>query len=143
MEKMNLSADDMNNYLNKKSGMLGLSGVSNDLRDVLEAAEAGNERAQLALDVYVSRVKGYLGNYIALLNGCDCLVFTAGVGENSIEIRKLSVIISIIWASKWMLTRTKSGVKKWMKQPMIPRFAFSLSLPTKSWLLRDTYRLSQ
>jgi len=88
MEKMNLSASDMNNYLNKKSGMLGLSGVSNDLRDVLEAAEAGNERAKLALDVYISRVKGYLGNYVAQLNGCDCLVFTAGVGENSIEIRE-------------------------------------------------------
>ena len=55
--KMNLSASDMNNYLNKKSGMLGLSGVSNDLRDVLEAAEAGNERAKLALDVYISRVR--------------------------------------------------------------------------------------
>lgn len=88
MEKMNLSASDMNNYLNKKSGMLGLSGVSNDLRDVLEAAEAGNEGAKLALDVYISRVKGYLGNYVAQLNGCDCLVFTAGVGENSIEIRE-------------------------------------------------------
>lgn len=88
MEKLNLSTSDVNNYLNKKSGMLGLSGVSNDLRDILEAAAAGNERAQLALDVYYTRVKGYIGNYVAQLNGCDCLVFTAGVGENAIDIRE-------------------------------------------------------
>jgi len=88
MEKLNLSTTEVNNYLNKKSGMLGLSGVSNDLRDILEAAAAGNERAQLALDVYYTRVKSYIGNYIAQLNGCDCLVFTAGVGENGIEIRE-------------------------------------------------------
>ncbi len=88
MEKLNLSTTEVNNYLNKKSGMLGLSGVSNDLRDILEAAAAGNERAQLALDVYYTRVKSYIGNYIAQLNGCDCLVFTAGVGENGIDIRE-------------------------------------------------------
>lgn len=68
--------------------MLGLSGVSNDLRDVLEAAASGNEKAKIALDVYYNKVKGYIGNYIAKLNGCDCLVFTAGVGENAIDIRE-------------------------------------------------------
>ncbi|HOV43768.1 MAG TPA: acetate kinase [Syntrophothermus lipocalidus] len=88
MEKLNLSTSEVNNYLNKKSGMLGLSGVSNDLRDIQEAAAAGNEKAQLALDVYYTRVKSYIGNYIAQLNGCDCLVFTAGVGENGIDMRE-------------------------------------------------------
>ncbi|NSW84028.1 MAG: acetate kinase [Syntrophothermus sp.] len=88
MEKLNLSTTEVNNYLNKKSGMLGLSGVSNDLRDIQEAAAAGNEKAQLALDVYYTRVKSYIGNYIAQLNGCDCLVFTAGVGENGIDMRE-------------------------------------------------------
>jgi acetate kinase len=88
MEKLNLNASEANNYFNKKSGMLGLSGVSNDLRDILEAAPSGNERAQIALDVYYNRVKGYIGNYIAKLNGCDCLVFTAGVGENGIDVRE-------------------------------------------------------
>ncbi|MCR4399545.1 MAG: acetate kinase [Syntrophomonadaceae bacterium] len=88
MEKLNLTTAEVNNYLNKKSGMLGLSGVSNDLRDILEAAAAGNERAKLALDVYYSRIKAYIGAYMAELNGCDCLVFTAGVGENGIEIRE-------------------------------------------------------
>ncbi len=88
MDKLNLNTDEANNYFNKKSGMLGLSGVSNDLRDVLEAADSGHQRAQLALDVYYSRVKSYIGKYIALLNGCDCLVFTAGVGENGIDVRE-------------------------------------------------------
>lgn len=88
MDKLNMDAGEANNYFNKKSGLLGLSGVSNDLRDVLEAADAGNERAQLALDVYYNKIKGYIGNYIAKLNGCDCLVFTAGVGENGIDVRE-------------------------------------------------------
>ncbi|MGS0764180.1 acetate/propionate family kinase [Syntrophomonas curvata] len=88
MEKLGLSTAEANNYFNKKSGMLGLSGVSNDLRDILEAAASGNQRAQIALDVYYNRVKGYIGNYMAKLNGCDCLVFTAGVGENAIDIRE-------------------------------------------------------
>ncbi|NMC28105.1 MAG: acetate kinase [Syntrophomonadaceae bacterium] len=88
MEKLNMDASEANNYFNKKSGLLGLSGVSNDLRDILEAADAGNERAQLALDVYYNKIKGYIGNYIAKLNGCDCLVFTAGVGENGIDVRE-------------------------------------------------------
>lgn len=88
IEKLGMSAQEANNYFNKKSGMLGLSGVSNDLRDVEEAANSGNERAQTALQVYYNRVKGYIGNYIAKLNGCDCLVFTAGVGENGYNIRE-------------------------------------------------------
>jgi acetate kinase len=88
MDKLNMDANEANNYFNKKSGLLGLSGVSNDLRDVIEAAESGNERAQMALDVYHNKIKGYIGNYIAKLNGCDCIVFTAGVGENGIGTRE-------------------------------------------------------
>jgi acetate kinase len=88
MEKLNMDANEANSYFNKKSGLLGLSGVSNDLRDVIEAAESGNERAQMALDVYHNKIKGYIGNYIAKLNGCDCIVFTAGVGENGIGTRE-------------------------------------------------------
>ena len=87
MDKLGMDAQEANNYFNKKSGMLGLSGVSNDLRDVLEAAASGNERAQTALDVYYKNIKGYIGKYIAQLNGCDCIIFTAGVGENGIDVR--------------------------------------------------------
>ena len=88
MDKLGMDTAEANNYFNKKSGMLGLSGVSNDLRDVLEAANAGNERAKIALAVYYNQVKGYIGNYMAKLNGCDCLVFTAGVGENGYDVRE-------------------------------------------------------
>lgn len=88
MDKLGMDTAEANNYFNKKSGMLGLSGVSNDLRDVLEAAGSGNERAQIALKVYYNQVKGYIGNYMAKLNGCDCLVFTAGVGENGYDVRE-------------------------------------------------------
>ncbi len=89
MEKLNLNPDEVNDYLNKKSGALGLSGVSSDFRDITEAAEAGNQRAQLTLQVYVNRVKFYIGAYMALLNGCDGIVFTAGLGENAIDIREM------------------------------------------------------
>lgn len=88
MDKLGMNSQEANNYFNKKSGMLGLSGVSNDLRDVIAAAESGNERAKIALEVYYNAVKGYIGNYYAKLNGCDCIIFTAGVGENAIETRE-------------------------------------------------------
>lgn len=88
MDKLGMDTAEANNYFNKKSGMLGLSGVSNDLRDVLEAANSGNERAKIALAVYYNQVKGYIGNYMAKLNGCDCIVFTAGVGENGYDVRQ-------------------------------------------------------
>jgi acetate kinase len=88
MDKLEMNSSEANSYFNKKSGMLGLSGVSNDLRDSLAAAKTGNTRAQIALAVYYNKVKGYIGNYIAKLNGCDCLVFTAGVGENAADIRE-------------------------------------------------------
>ena len=74
--------------LNKKAGKLGLSGVSNDDRDIEAAAKKGNKRAQLALDSFVYNVTGYLGRYIALLNGVDVITFTAGIGENSPEVRR-------------------------------------------------------
>ena len=88
MDKLNLDTKTADNYFNKKTGMLGLSGISNDMRDIIQAAAEGNKRAQTALDVYCLRVKGYIGNYMAKLNYCDCLVFTAGVGENGYEIRE-------------------------------------------------------
>jgi acetate kinase len=88
-DKENLSLDDLNTILNKKSGILGVSGVSSDFRDIHKAEDEGNERAKLALEVYVHRVKSYLGAYIAIMNGVDALVFTAGVGENDALVRKM------------------------------------------------------
>ncbi|WP_050607162.1 acetate kinase [Clostridium niameyense] len=89
MEKeLKMSSDEVNNVINKKSGVFGLSGVSSDFRDIEEAAEKGNKRAQLALDVFHYRVKQFIGSYAAVLNGVDALVFTAGLGENSKESRE-------------------------------------------------------
>ncbi len=88
MEKENLDIAGVNNLLNKKSGVLGVSGVSSDFRDIEGAAEKGNERAQLALDVYVKRVKKYIGAYAAILTGVDAIIFTAGLGENSYDTRE-------------------------------------------------------
>ena len=83
-----ISVDEMLNILNKKSGLLGLSGVSSDLRDVVKAAGEGNERAKLAIETYVYRIVKYIGAYAAAMNGVDAIVFTAGVGENSVPIRE-------------------------------------------------------
>ena len=82
MKQENLTPDQMDDVLNKKSGLLGLSGVSSDMRDVWAAADAGNERAKLALDVLVQNAKKIIGSYIAEMNGVDIVLFTAGIGEN-------------------------------------------------------------
>ena len=87
-EKEGLSMAEVNNVVNKKSGVLGISGVSSDFRDIEGAAKEGNYRAQLALDVFTHKVKHYIGAYIAEMNGVDAIVFTAGVGENGIGNRE-------------------------------------------------------
>ena len=88
MEKENLTAAEMNNILNKQSGVLGISGVSSDFRDIEEASEAGNARAGMALDVFAYKVAKRIGAYTAAMNGVDAIVFTAGLGENSASTRK-------------------------------------------------------
>lgn len=85
--KEGLSLEEMNQVLNKKSGMLGISGVSSDGRDLEAAKEAGNKRAALALDVFDYRVVKYIGAYAAVMNGVDAIAFTAGIGENNKEMR--------------------------------------------------------
>ncbi len=86
--KEKLTVDEVLNILNKKSGVLALSGVSSDFRDLGAAAAEGNERAKLALDAFVYRVAKYIGAYVAAMNGVDAIAFTAGVGENDCATRK-------------------------------------------------------
>ena len=83
MNKYGISIDEMLNILNKKSGVLGVSGVSSDFRDLEEAFEQGNERAGLAVDMFNYGVKKLIGAYAAAMGGVDAIIFTAGVGENS------------------------------------------------------------
>lgn len=87
MEKENLSTREVDTLMNKKSGVLGISGVSNDFREIDEAASKGNERAELALEVFSYKVKKVIGEYSAVLDYPDAIVFTAGIGENSASIR--------------------------------------------------------
>ena len=86
--KLNLNATEVVNMLNKKSGYLGVSGVSNDSRDLEAAMAAGNDRARLALDIQYKRIADYIGSYYVLLGGIDAIVFTAGIGENSPRCRQ-------------------------------------------------------
>ena len=87
--KEGLNVSEVVSILNKKSGMLGLSGVSSDFRDLWDAADAGNEEAKTALAVYSYRVAKYIGAYVAAMNGVDAIAFTAGVGENDIPVREM------------------------------------------------------
>ncbi len=87
-QKENLTIAQALNYLNKKSGVAGISGVSSDFRDLTAAADKGNKRAKLALDMFSYSCKKYVGAYAAAMNGVDCIVFTAGVGENTPCVRE-------------------------------------------------------
>lgn len=87
-KELNYSVDEVNKIMNKESGVLGISGISSDFRDILKAAAEGNERAELALNMFKNKVIQYIGAYTAVMGGVDAIVFTAGVGENSEPIRK-------------------------------------------------------
>ena len=88
MDKLGKKPQEMADYLNKQSGVLGITGISSDMRDVENAAQEGNRRAKLALEMYDYRIKKYIGAYAAALGGVDAVVFTAGVGENQTDTRE-------------------------------------------------------
>ena len=88
MKTKGYTAQEAEDILNKKSGLLGVSGISNDCRNVAAAAAEGNRRAQLAMKIIINGIKKYIGSYTAEMNGIDALVFTAGIGENQIDIRR-------------------------------------------------------
>ncbi len=87
--KEEISARTLNTLINKHSGMLGISGISSDMREITEAAENGNERAQISLEMYAYRIKKYIGAYAAAMGGVDVIVFTGGIGENADNIREM------------------------------------------------------
>lgn len=87
-KKEKMGPEELDDYINKKSGVYGISGISSDFRDIEKAANEGNERAQLALDMFAYRVRKYIGSYITAMDGVDAIVFTAGLGENSICMRE-------------------------------------------------------
>ncbi len=87
MKKEGIDAEKMDTIMNKQSGMLGVSGVSSDFRDLHDALDAGNERAKLALDIFTYQVRKFIGSYAAAMDGLDAIVFTAGIGENNPYVR--------------------------------------------------------
>ncbi len=129
-EKVGLSFSGVNEVLNKKSGVLGISGVSADFRDIEDAAADGNERAQLALKVFAHKVRHYIGAYIAEMNGVDAVVFTAGIGENGIEMRDvicndlgnlgihMDLIKNKVRGKETIISKDDSRLKCYWCQPM-------------------------
>lgn len=91
MGKEGLSLSEASTLLNKHSGLIGISGESSDMREIEAAAESGNKRAQIALEVFTYKIKKYIGAYAAAMGGLDALVFTGGIGENSVTVRKLVI----------------------------------------------------
>ncbi len=141
-QKENLAHGEATNILNKKSGVLGISGVSSDFRDLEIAVAEGNERAALALKVFAHKVKFYIGAYIAEMNGVDAIVFTAGVGENDINMRdvicselgnlgiKIDLVKNKVRGKETIISRDDSKVK-------------ILLVPTNEELMiaRDTFNI--
>jgi len=88
MAKEGLDGSGMNNLINRRSGMLGVSGSSSDMRDIEAKIDAGDEMAKVAWDMYEYRIRKYIGSYVAAMDGVDAIVFTAGVGENDARLRE-------------------------------------------------------
>ena len=138
----NLTADEVLNILNKKSGILGISGVSSDFRDIAKAIKEGNTRAELALKVFAHRVRSYIGSYIAEMNGVDAIVFTAGVGENDNNVRDIICSELGNLGIKLDLVKNKVSGKEAIISRDDSRVAILL-IPTNEELViaRDTYKL--
>lgn len=102
MNKEELSVSEVNSMLNKHSGLLAISGISSDMREITEGMENGDANSTLAFEMYEYRLRKYIGSYAAAMNGVDVIVFTAGVGENSVVLRQKYVSNSLIWVLNWM-----------------------------------------
>jgi acetate kinase len=101
MKKKNLNISKIDDILNKSSGLKGISGISNDMRVLISRERAGSKRARLAIDIFIYRIRKYIGAYIAIMGGCDALIFTAGIGENQKRIRdKICRNISLSFGKK-------------------------------------------
>lgn len=144
MEKTNKTAAEVLDVLNKKSGMLALSGFSSDLRDIELQAEEGHERAELALEVFTSRIHKYIGSYAARMHGVDAVIFTAGIGENSDVIRarvlKGLEFMGIYWDPSLNQVR---GKEAFLNYPHSPVKVMIIPTNEEVMIARDTVRLAQ
>lgn len=145
MKKTNLSADEVvSDILNKKSGMLGLSGISSDLRDLEAAAKEGNHRAEISLEIFASGIHSFIGSYAAKMFGVDAIIFTAGIGENSPLIRakvlKGLEFMGVYWDPALNQVNGKEAFLNYAHSPVKV-----LTIPTNEeiMIVRDVVRLSK
>jgi acetate kinase len=143
MAKEELGASEMSALLNKHSGLLGVSGLSNDMRKLLEAEAAGNDRAKLAIDVFCYRLRKYVASYVGALGGLDALVFTGGIGENAAAVRARAVVG--LDAMGIAVDEARNAAVRGHEAEISPEGAACavLVVPTNEELLiaRDTYRI--
>ncbi|KMJ55239.1 acetate kinase, partial [Bacillus sp. LL01] len=144
MDKTGQDATGVLDTLNKKSGLLGVSGFSSDLRDIESEAEAGNERAELALEVFTSRIHKYIGSYAARMSGVDAIIFTAGIGENSDVIRERVLrgleFMGVYWDPSLNKVR---GKEAFINYPHSPVKVIIIPTNEEVMIARDTVRLAQ
>lgn len=144
MEKTGNSADEVLDILNKKSGMLGVSGFSSDLRDIELEAEKGNERAELALEVFGNRIHKYIGSYASRMYGVDAIIFTAGIGENSQAIRARVLqgleFMGVYWDPALNKTR---GEEAFINYPHSPVKVIVIPTNEEVMIARDVVKLAQ
>jgi acetate kinase len=142
MDKEKLDVAKINDLLNKKSGLLGLSGVGSDMRDIIKSAKSGNEQANLAIEVFIHRVQKYIGAYAVAMNGVDAVVFTAGIGENNSHIRA-RICENLKFLGVKIDEKENSSLKKEKKISKFGSNVKILVIPTNEELLiaNDTMRL--
>ncbi len=144
MQSTGQSAEEVIDTLNKKSGLLGVSGFSSDLRDIELETENGNHRAELALEVFASRIHKYLGSYAAKMHGLDAVIFTAGIGENSTVIRDRVLrgleFMGVYWDPALNKVR---GKEAFLNYPHSPVKVLVIPTNEEVMIARDTVRLSE
>ncbi|QPA30369.1 acetate kinase [Thermaerobacillus caldiproteolyticus] len=143
MEKTGKTAEEVIEVLNKKSGMLGISGFSSDLRDIEKAVAEGNERAELALEVFANRIHKYIGSYAARMCGVDAIIFTAGIGENS-EVVRAKVLRGLEFMGVyWDPALNKvSGKEAFISYPHSPVKVLVIPTNEEVMIARDVVRLA-
>ncbi|KGP90150.1 acetate kinase [Pontibacillus chungwhensis BH030062] len=145
MDKTGKTAEEVIRVLNKESGMLALSGSSSDIRDIIEKADQGDERAELALEVFAARIHKYIGSYAARMHGVDAIVFTAGVGENSSPVRERVLQGLEFMGVYWDPTLNKGiqGDEAFISYPHSPVKVMVIPTNEEVVIARDTVRLTQ
>ena len=146
MKKKGYTPDEMESILNKKSGLVGVSGISNDCRDIWAAIEKGDKRAELSIKILANGIKKYIGSYIAEMNGIDALVFTAGIGERDEGVRE-AVCTDMeylgIKIDKEKNNHIQKGIAVEISTPDSPVKVWIVPTDEEYMIAKDTMQISQ